>query len=232
MAMACSLRPPEPDAIAELSDSKMSTAAQLAYTILNNCCVSSSLLSQLNRKLYTHGVRLYGRARFWEIYRSNADMKDVFGVKRQTFSKLLHDVRSRLNPDKDSHPGRPEFPAELQLACGLHYLTKGSAYSVCLGTFGIGKSTAHKYVSKFILAIKRTYPEAIRIPSVVKLDTMVQKTMTKFRRSPEVDGTARVFGAVDGTHIRCIAPDNKRDEYCNRHGKYSLNVQGLVDPDW
>ncbi|GAU89288.1 hypothetical protein RvY_01854 [Ramazzottius varieornatus] len=61
---------------------------------------------------------------------------------------------------------------------------------------------------------------------------MVQKAMNKFRRLPEVQGTARVFGAVDGTHIKCPAPDNKREEYINRHQKCSLNVQGLVDPDW
>ncbi|GAU89944.1 hypothetical protein RvY_02435 [Ramazzottius varieornatus] len=55
--------------------------------------------------------------------------------------------------------------------------------------------------------------------------------MNKFRRFPEVQGTARVFRAVDGTHINYPALDNKREEYINRHRKYSLNVQGLVDPD-
>ncbi|GAV08114.1 hypothetical protein RvY_17856 [Ramazzottius varieornatus] len=158
-------------------------------------------------------------------------MKNVFGVKRQTFSTILRDVRTRLQPDNDSLFGRPEFPAELQLACGLHYLSKGVSYSVCLGTFGIGKSTAHKYVNKFILAVKHTYPNVIRIPSCVELDTMVQKTMNNFRRFPEVQGTARVFGDVDGTHINCPAPDNKREKYINRHRKYGLNVQGVVDPD-
>ncbi|GAU97618.1 hypothetical protein RvY_08884 [Ramazzottius varieornatus] len=231
MILASSLRPPEPDTRNALSDSQTFAAAELACMILNNCAVASSSLSPLNHNLYVREVRAYGLLRSREIFSRDADMKKVFGVKRQTFSRILRHVRTRLQTGKDSPFGRPKFSAKLQLACGLHYLSKGVFYSVCLGTFGIGKSTAHKYVNKFILAVKHTYPNVIRIPSCAKLDTMVQRTMNKFRRFPEVQGTGRVLGAVDGTHINCPAPDNKREEYINRRRKYSLNVQGLVYPD-
>ena len=75
-SMVSSLRPPEPDSmIAVLSDNEMSAAAELAHrphTILNNCCVSSSLLSSLrcHREALLH-LGAIVRETIVEDYRSN-----------------------------------------------------------------------------------------------------------------------------------------------------------------
>ncbi|GAU89289.1 hypothetical protein RvY_01855 [Ramazzottius varieornatus] len=62
--------------------------------------MASSLLSRLNHNLYVRELRAYGLLRFWEIFNSDADIKKVFGVKRQTFSRILRDVGTRLQPEK------------------------------------------------------------------------------------------------------------------------------------
>ncbi|GAU89945.1 hypothetical protein RvY_02436 [Ramazzottius varieornatus] len=64
MALASSLRPPEPDTRNALSDRQTSAAAELACMILNNCAVESSLLSRLNHNLYVREARAYGLLRF------------------------------------------------------------------------------------------------------------------------------------------------------------------------
>ena len=36
-------------------------------------------------------------------------------------------------------------------------------------------------------------------------------------------------GAIDGTHIPIIGPEDERNEYFNRKGWYSIIMQGVVD---
>ena len=184
-AMVASLRPQNPDRNVNLSDSQMSSAADQTRILISNCAIASWLLSNLNRELHVHSVRRCRRAAFWELYNNSGDLKDVCGVQRSTLLKLLRDLKPRLLPTEASQYGRPKHALELRVACGLHYLARGTTYSTCMGVFGIGKSTAYKYVRAFLIAVKKTYPHAIKMPANVTLDTMVQRTMGMFQRFRE-----------------------------------------------
>ena len=211
--------------------SQITDAVSLVKIVMLNSSMASSFLSSIIREERILVDRSRKRAAFWETYRHDEDMFKVFGIKRSTFELLLRDLRPQLQPVNLIH-GRPEHAVEIQIACGLHYLSKRAAYRTCIGIFGVGHATAHKYVNKVLMALKHTYPDEIAMPSPFEIDIMVQKTMDKFRRFRQVQGVSRVFGAVDGTHIYCLAPDGKREEYVNRHHTYSILMQGLVSPDW
>ena len=43
-----------------------------------------------------------------------------------------------------------------------------------------------------------------------------------------IAGFPNVVGAVDGTHIRIQAPTQNEDDYVNRKGYHSINVQVCV----
>ncbi|GAU95157.1 hypothetical protein RvY_06829 [Ramazzottius varieornatus] len=192
---AASQRPPEADQRTVRTESQISAAAELICTVIRNCATASSLLSSLNRQLPLYKVRVLQRQAFWELYSDDDDLKKVFGVQRSTFAKLLRDLKPYLQPTRDSFFGRPEHPLELQVACSLYYLTKGTSYSTCIGVFGIGKSTAFKYVKRFVLAVKHAYPDVVKMPSAVQLDLMFHKTMKKFRWFAEVEGSVCVWGS-------------------------------------
>ena len=210
--------------------SQVTDVVGLTKLIMMNCSMALSLLASITREERIFILRAKRREAFWETYRNDEDMFKVFGIKRSTFELLLVDLRPEMNCT--SVRRRPEHPLELQIACGVHYLAKRFAYRTCIGIFGVSNATAFKYVKKFLLALKHTYPNEIKMPTAFELDVMVQKTMDKFRRFRQVQGICRVFGAVDGTHIYCLAPDGKREEYVNRHHTYSILMQGLVSPDW
>ena len=200
----------------------MSWAADQTRTIVNNCAVASWLLSTFNRKLHVYSVRSLRRAAFWELYNNDGDLKDVSGVQRSTFLKLLRDLKPRLLPTEASQYGRPKHALELQVACGLHYLARGTTYSTCMGVFGIGKLTALKYVKTFVIA--------------VNVSTRHQDANQRHagHNGPENYG---LISTVQGSGWNSSGFwRSRRHAYfmpcSNRHHTYSVLMQGLVDPDW
>jgi hypothetical protein len=49
------------------------------------------------------------------------------------------------------------------------------------------------------------------------------RSMEFWREKSHIPG---VVGCLDGTHIRILQPAHTGTAYCNRHGYYSINVQG------
>ena len=42
-------------------------------------------------------------------------------------------------------------------------------------------------------------------------------------------GFSQTVGAIDGTHIPIIRPEQNPADYCNRKGYYSILMQAVVD---
>lgn len=42
----------------------------------------------------------------------------------------------------------------------------------------------------------------------------------------------RIIGAIDGTHVRLVAPQEFEKEYVNRKGHHSINVQVVFDENY
>ncbi|CAK1592126.1 unnamed protein product [Parnassius mnemosyne] len=85
---------------------------------------------------------------------------------------------------------------------------------------GVSKSTAGRIVRDTSLAIAQLYDKYIYVH---------QRSADKFYR---IAGFPRVLGAIDGTHIRIQSPCHLTgEEYRNRKGYFSINVQGVCDAD-
>ena len=109
------------------------------------------------------------------------------------------------------------------VAVGLWHLANGDGYRSTSLQFGIGKSTAQMICVEFERALGQLKAEFI----VFHLNsTDVAKVMSKFDEDYEIP---QISGAIDGSHIRIIAPSENRENYFNRKCYYSVNLQAIVD---
>jgi hypothetical protein len=47
----------------------------------------------------------------------------------------------------------------------------------------------------------------------------------------DIGNFPNIFGLIDGTHVRIIAPSQHEDQFVNRKGYYSFNVQVVLNAD-
>ena len=87
----------------------------------------------------------------------------------------------------------------------------------------MGRSTVGKIIVETCHAIA-TYllPHYVKIPQEDKLKEVVDGFETWW-------GFPQAAGAIDGSHIPIIRPDESESDYYNRKGYYSIIVQGMVD---
>ncbi|KAK5648110.1 hypothetical protein RI129_003002 [Pyrocoelia pectoralis] len=91
-----------------------------------------------------------------------------------------------------------------QLLLTLRFYASGSLYIVAADFAGVSKATAGKIISRVTNAIANLRPQLARFPLTI--------------------------GAVDCTHIRIQSPGgNLAENYRNRKGYFSLNVQVVCD---
>ena len=88
---------------------------------------------------------------------------------------------------------------------------------------GIGESTARYICAEFNKAIvTHLQPDYIRFPSGDRLHFGLNRFLANRNMHMCV-------GAVDGSHIPIVAPNQFPEDYRNRKGFHSINLQGCVD---
>ena len=90
--------------------------------------------------------------------------------------------------------------------------------------FGIGKSSVCKYVHEVCRAIVHVLEDQyIQLPRGERLRNVVRAFEDKWQ-------FPQCAGAIDGTHIQIIAPQEYHTDYFNRKGWHSMLMQAVVDP--
>ena len=89
--------------------------------------------------------------------------------------------------------------------------------------FGLGRSTVGRIVVETSHAIAtHLLPQYVKIPQGEKLKEIVDGFETFW-------GFPQAAGAIDGSHIPIIRPDESASDYYNRKGYYSVIMQAMVD---
>ena len=89
--------------------------------------------------------------------------------------------------------------------------------------FGLGRSTVCKIVLETCHAIAiHLLPQYVQIPNGDRLKEIVEGFETFW-------GFPQAVGAIDGSHIPIIRPDESASDYYNRKGYYSIIMQAMVD---
>ena len=98
-------------------------------------------------------------------------------------------------------PNYRAIPADKKIALTLYYLAHTGCLLLMTNVFGMDRSTASKVVRTVCRVITRELPaKYIHMPAT--LDEM-QQTVAQFEVKYNMP---QAFGAIDGTHIRILAP--------------------------
>ncbi|KAM7431033.1 hypothetical protein ABFA07_018335 [Porites harrisoni] len=118
---------------------------------------------------------------------------------------------------------RDAIPPEKRLAVCLWHLATGEDLRSLSWRFDIGKSTACVIINEVCQAIVcNLLPSYVKWPTGQRLEESVSSFFTKWN-------FPQCVGAIDGTHIEIVAPDENSADYYNRKGRYSIIMQAVVD---
>ena len=107
----------------------------------------------------------------------------------------------------------------------LRYLATGKMQLCNVNNLGISQPSVSHSIYQTINALCR--PQIIHQFIRLTLDYYQQQRIkTKFM---EIEGIPCVIGAIDGTHIKKIAPSQDEDVFVNRKKFHSINTQNVLD---
>ena len=110
-----------------------------------------------------------------------------------------------------------------QVLIALRFYASGNFLQVIRDTFGVDKSTVSRAVYNVPQLLSAKHNEFIKWPTNA---AVIRENKNGFYRRRRCPG---VIGCIDGTHIRIIAPSNNENDFVNRKGFDSINVQGICD---
>jgi hypothetical protein len=112
---------------------------------------------------------------------------------------------------------------EKRVAIAIWRLATANQFRTLQELFGVGKSTACTILSEFVCALsvglKSTF---LRRPTPAEYARIAQGFRDRW-------GFPQCVGAIDGSHSPIIAPSEHRNEYYNRKGWYSIQMQAVCD---
>ncbi|XP_003389956.1 PREDICTED: protein ANTAGONIST OF LIKE HETEROCHROMATIN PROTEIN 1-like [Amphimedon queenslandica] len=152
---------------------------------------------------------------------TNDQWMENFRMSKTTFVMICNELRSSLK--KSSTTMRQPIPVEKRVAISLWFMATGTDYRTIGHLFGVSKASVCLAIRQVCRAILTTLLERyIKWPSGENLKNIISGFKHKF-------GFPQCVGAVDGTHIPIISPEDYPADYYNRKGWHSVLMQGTVD---
>lgn len=151
----------------------------------------------------------------------NGWWKDNLRMTEHTFRCLCNELRPFIQ--KKTTLLRMPVSVEKRVAVTIWKLSTNVEYRTLSNLFGIGLSTASVIVAETCDAISSNLLKRyVKIPEGDNLKEVVRGFESYW-------GFPQTAGAIDGSHIPIIRPEECASDYYNRKGYYSIILQGLVD---
>ena len=142
-------------------------------------------------------------------------------MSRETFEILCNELQPHIG--RQMTRLRQPISVDARVAITIWRLGTNTEYRTIAALFGIGRSTACEVVLETCEAIAlHLIPKYVCIPQNEKL----RETIDGFRCWW---GFPQTVGAIDGTHIPILWPQECASDYYNRKGYYSILMQATVD---
>ena len=144
--------------------------------------------------------------------------KENLCMNRDTFAILCNELRPFLQ--RQTTCLREPISVEKRVAVTLWKLATNVEYRTLSNLFGIGKSTVSSIVVETTKAVVRNLMEKyVYVPQGDLLQEIVRGFET-------VWGFPQAAGAIDGSHVPIMKPQESASDYYNRKGFYSIIIQG------
>ncbi|KAM9364221.1 uncharacterized protein KZ484_010498 isoform 2-T4 [Pholidichthys leucotaenia] len=144
-----------------------------------------------------------------------------FRMSEDTFTYLCQ----KLRPCMELHDTtfRLCVPLRKRVAIALWKHATGSEYRTIGHLFGVSITTVCRCVQDFCAAAESLLvPELLHLPDEGRFMEMSAYIENRW-------GLPLCVGAIDGSHIPIIAPEECHTDYFNRKGWHSIILQGVVD---
>lgn len=134
----------------------------------------------------------------------------------QFLTELLQDDLQRQT--RRNHALTPT----VQLLVALRFFASGSFLQIIGDTVGLSKSAVSKIITDVSEALAGKQHQFIVWPS----HDEIQQVKEGFYRKGGFPG---VIGCIDGTHVRIQGPADHENDFVNRKGFHSINVQAICN---
>ncbi|KAL2085970.1 hypothetical protein ACEWY4_019290 [Coilia grayii] len=173
----------------------------------------------------SHTVWAYPRSQNWwdTIVPDFTETQFIqnFRVSREAFDYISNEVKGVMVKINTNY--RVSVPLKKRVAIALWKLATGCEYRTISHLFGVGLSTVFNCVQDFCNAvISVLLQKHIAIPDSTKLKDMATYFLKRWR-------VPQCVGAIDGSHIPIIAPEEYPRDFFNRKGWHSIVLQAVVD---
>ena len=137
----------------------------------------------------------------------------------------IHFLCDLLEEDLERPTARNNaLTTEEQVLIALRFFASGSFLEIVGDTVGgIPKCTVSRIISRVSAAISKKQNQFIRWPSTGESRQEIKQGFF------EKGGFPGVIGCIDGTHIRIQGPSDNENDFVNRKGYHSINVQAVCD---
>ncbi len=108
------------------------------------------------------------------------------------------------------------------VAVALWHLATGSGYNMISHLFGLNQSTVCICVGEVCSALVFCMQKRIQLPTGQRLLDIRDGFDRRW-------GFPQCAGAIDGSHIPIMSPQNNAKDYLNRKGHNSIILQAIVD---
>ena len=151
---------------------------------------------------------------------TDSELRSRYRFGRECIEFLVALLRDDLQrPMSRNHT----LSTTVQVLVALRFFASGSFLQVIGDTLGLSKSTVSRTVNNVSYALAQKQVHFIKWPS-----TEAEIVQTK-RGFYDKGGFPGVIGCVDGKHIKIQGPTENENDYVNRNGFHSINVQAICN---
>lgn len=165
--------------------------------------------------------RIRERVDFFQI-NDDIDLVSRFRFRRNDIDFIVNIIEDdiRHNTDKN-HALSPSQ----QLLVALRFYASGSFYNVIGDSIHVSAPTVCQIIRRVSLALSARLDAHVNISNVPEY---ARQMKAKFS---DMAGFPGVLFCIDGSHIEIQAPSEDENDYVNRKGRHSINVQFMCDAD-
>lgn len=151
----------------------------------------------------------------------NAELYSRYRFRRADILRIVDLLRNDL---EFGIRRRDTLSAEMQVLVALRFYASGSFQNVVGDTVNVHKSTVSRIVYRVSAALCRHARDFIYFPNQAQANRQKRQFLVK-------NNFPNVIGCIDGTQIKIQAPTENENEFVNRRGNHSINVQIVCDSD-